>query len=249
MCLWHVRKSWTKNAVKKISALAERATVLQILENVMYGRGCKVDEDPVDWVVRQLDTITNTRPRVVASMKYMNDTWRSKITMWCATTRRILHVSQNTNAAIKSYHSNLKSIINSSKERFVRMCMDWLLYHLMVDVVTHYWYGVQCKAFGFIRNTKQEGIVVTTIIRTNAIPDTNVLICADEDVAYIGSINNHSRVWTIHSPDSEWAQCDCPIAKEGIICKHNVKVFKMLHPDIEDGVIFREAGTKHGIGR
>ena len=123
--------------------------------------------------------------------------------------------------------------------------MDWLIYHLMGDVLTHYWYGVQCKAFGFIRNIKQEGIVVTTIIRANAIPNTNVLICPDEDVAYVGSINNRP----IHSSDFEWAQCDCPIAKEGMICKHTMKVFKMLHPDVEDGVIFREAGTKHGIDR
>ena len=72
--------------------------------------------------------------------------------------------------------------------------MDWLIYHLMGDVLTHYWYGVQCKAFGFIRNTKQEGIVVTTIIRANAIPDTNVLICLGEDVAYVGSINNRPKV-------------------------------------------------------
>ena len=235
--------------MKKISEVAKRATILQMLGDIMYGRGCKVDEDPVDWAVRQLNTITNTRPRAVAFMKYMNDTWRLKTTMWCAAARRIPHAGQNTNAAIESYHSNLKSILNSPKERFVGRRMVWLIYHLMGDVFTHYWYGVQCKAFGFIRNTKQEGIVVTTIIRANAIPDTNVLICPDEDVAYVGSINNRPKVWTIHSPDSEWAQCDCPIAEEGMMCKHTVKVFKMLHPDVEDGVIFREADTKHGINR
>ena len=41
--------------------------------------------------------------------------------------------------------------------------------------------------------------------------------------------------------------CDYSVAQEGMICKHTVKVFKMLHLDIEDGVIFREACTKHGI--
>ena len=33
----------------------------------------------------------------------------------------------------------------------------------------------------------------------------------------------------------------------GLICKYVVKVFKMLHPDTEDGVIVREAGTLHGV--
>ena len=40
-----------------------------------------------------------------------------------------------------------------------------------------------------------------------------------------------------------------PIVKEGMMCKHTVKVFKILHPDVEDGVIFREVDTKHGIYR
>ena len=49
------------------------------------------------------------------------------------------------------------------------------------------------------------------IIRTSTILDTNVLICMDKDVAYVGSVINKPKVWTIRSHDSEWAQCDCPI--------------------------------------
>jgi hypothetical protein len=182
-------------------------------------------------------------------MRYMNKFWRDNILMWCVEARCIPHAGQNTNSAIESYYGNLKTILNSSKDRFVGRRMDWLIYHLMGDVLTHYWYGVQCKAFGFIRNTKHEGIVVTAIIRANAIPDTNVRICLDENVAYVGSINNRPKVWTIHSPDSEWAQCSCPIACEGMICKHTLKIFKILHPNVDDGHIFREAGSKYGIDR
>ena len=136
-----------------------------------------------------------------------------------------------------------------AKECFNGRHMDWLIYHLTGEVVTHYWYGVQCKAFGFIRNRNQEGIVASAIIRADAIPDTNVLICIDDDVAYVGSVNNRPKIWTIHSPNSEWAQCDCPIVAQGMICKHTMKVFKMLHPEIEDGIIVRHAGTEHGTQR
>ena len=215
----------------------------------MYGKGLDIDDDLVDWVLQQFDKITNTRPRSAAFMKYMNDTWRSKASMWCMGAKRIPHAGQNTNAAIESYHSNLKNILNSSKERFVGKRMDWLIYHLVGDVLTHYWYGVQCKAFGFVRNKKHEGIICFAIIRASTIPDTNVLICMEEDKAYVGSVNNSPKVWTIHSLDSEWAQCDCPIALQGMMCKHTVKVFKMLHPDILDNVIVREAGTLHGVQR
>jgi hypothetical protein len=69
----------------------------------------------------------------------------------------------------------------------------------------------------------------------------------EEDKAYVGSMNDSPKVWTIHSPDSKWAQCDCLIAHEGMMCKHTVKVFKMLHPDIKDGVIVRDVDTLHGV--
>lgn len=249
LCLWHVRKAWAENAVKKISNAAERTTVLQMLGDIMYGKGCNVDDDPVDWALSQLDSISNSRPLATSFMKYMNEVWRAKTPMWCVGARRIPHAGQNTNAAIESYHCNLKSVLNSAKERFVGRRMDWLIYHLTGDVLTHYWYSVQCKAFGFIRNRKQEGIVASAIIRANDIPDTNVLICEDEDVAFVGSVNNRPKVWTVKCPNSEWAQCDCPVANEGMICKHTIKVFKMLHPGIEDGAIVREAGTRHGTQR
>ena len=249
LCLWHVRKAWAENAIKKIPIHAERAAVLQMVGDIMYGNGCGVDDDPIHWALKQLDIITNTRPRSAAFMRYMNDNWRTKAPMWCVGARRIPHAGQNTNAAIESYHSNLKSILTSTKERFVGRRMDWLIYHLTGDVVTHYWYGVQCKAFGFVRNKQHEGIVCSAIIRASRIPDTNVLICMEDNIAYVGSVNNRPKVWTIHSPDSEWAQCDCPIAREGMICKHTMKVFKMLHPDIQDGLIVRQAGTLHGVDR
>ena len=249
LCLWHVRKAWAENAIKKISSVAERTTVLQMLGDIMYGKGCGVSDDPIDWALEQLDCISNTRPLASAFMRYMNDVWRAKTPMWCVGARRIPHAGQNTNAAIESYHCNLKSVLNSAKERFVGRRMDWLIYHLTGDVLTHYWYSVQCKAYGFIRNKKQEGIVASAIVGANDIPDSNVLICMDEGVAYVGSVNNRPKVWTIKCPDSEWAQCDCPVAQQGMICKHTIKVFKMLHPGIEDGAIVREAGTRHGTRR
>ena len=88
-------------------------------------------------------------------------------------------------------------------------------------------------------------IVVSAIIRTNKILGNNVLICMDEGVAYVTSANNMPKMWTIHALNSEWAQCHCPIVKKGMICKHIVKVFKMFHPHVDDGIMVLEAGTKH----
>lgn len=78
--------------------------------------------------------------------------------------------------------------------------------------VTHYWYDIQCKAFGFICNRNQEHIITSTITRVDAILDSNLLICIDNDVAYVGSVNNRPKVWTIHSPDLEWVHYSYLIA-------------------------------------
>ena len=38
-----------------------------------------------------------------------------------------------------------------------------------------------------------------------------------------------------------------PVVKEGMICKYTIKVFKMLHPNIDNSIIVCKAGTKHGV--
>lgn len=81
--------------------------------------------------------------------------------MWCVGARWIPYAGQNTIDAIEFYHCNLEGVLKSAKERFLGRRMDWLIYHLTCDVLTHYWYIIQCKAFGFIRDKKQEGIVVS----------------------------------------------------------------------------------------
>lgn len=53
--------------------------------------------------------------------------------LWCVDTKRMPHVGLDTNVAIASYHSNLKSILNYVKEHLVGRCMDWLIYHLTWD--------------------------------------------------------------------------------------------------------------------
>ena len=178
----------------------------------MYGKGLHVDDDPTEWAQEKLDALTLERPNASRFLKYMTKHWRHKAGMWCINSRNILHAGQNTNAVIQSYHGNLKSILRSSRERFDGRRLDWLIYQLVGDVITHYWYVVQCKLLGFVRNKNQERIVATAIVRAKDIPDRAVWMYPDgEDIALVASINHQPKVWTIHGPDSEWAQCDCPI--------------------------------------
>lgn len=67
----------------------------------------------------------------------------------------------------------------------------WIIYHLTRDMLTYYWYRVQCKVFGFVRNQKHEGNICSTTIRASAISNTNTLICMDVDKPYIRLMNNN----------------------------------------------------------
>jgi hypothetical protein len=80
------------------------------------------------------------------------------------------------------------------------------------------------------------------------IPDTNVPFCPDgEDIAFVASTNHMGKMWIVHPLTSEWPQCNYPIATQGIVYKHVMKFFKMLHPNIGDGSIVREIGTLHKV--
>ena len=42
----------------------------------------------------------------------------------------------------------------------------------------------------------------------DAIPYSNALICLNDSVANMGSMNNRLKVCIVREPDFEWAQCD-----------------------------------------
>jgi len=38
--------------------------------------------------------------------------------------------------------------------------MDWFVYHLVGDVLTHYWYMVQCTIFGYVKNKNKKALLL-----------------------------------------------------------------------------------------
>lgn len=71
LCLWHVRKTWVENAVKKNNEKVERAIILQRIGLVMYGKGCLINFDPVLWTHKQLYDIQHNYLKVMIFLKYM----------------------------------------------------------------------------------------------------------------------------------------------------------------------------------
>ena len=247
LCLWHVRKAWKENAVQKIKDESLRVQVLKAVEEIMYSPDLADGDIAVERARQKIAGLREKFPAAEAFVSYFEETWSGKTSMWITGNRNFPHCGQDTNAAVESYHANLKSILTQTRQKLSGRRMDWLIYHLIGDVLTHYWYAVQCKLYGFIKNRKAEGIVAGAVLRAREIPDDYVSIYPDaQDIALVVSVNNYPSVWTVTCPDSVWAQCDCPLGKRGNICKHCVKVFKSLHPDVEDAFIIRHAGTLKG---
>jgi hypothetical protein len=163
-----------------------------------------------------------------------------KIEMWVRGYRNMPH------DVVESYHATLKAILRSSRQKFDGRRVDWLIYHLLKDVLIHYWYAVQCKIYGFIKNGKAEGIVANAVIRTLEIPDEHVSILEEVNVAYVASQTNFLTIWVVTSPNSDWAHCNCPLGMRGNMCKHAIKVFRMINTDVLGSNIIRYACTLRG---
>jgi hypothetical protein len=65
LCLWHVRKSWLKQACIKIKDASTRANALKVLGNVMYNTNCPNEQklDPWDpWAKVKFARLANEMP-------------------------------------------------------------------------------------------------------------------------------------------------------------------------------------------
>ena len=194
LCLWHTRKAWLENATQKIKANYLRAEILAACVDLMYGNGNLQGELAVKVTMERFEFLKAKYPQAKAFFLYFEKTWIPKIEMWVKGYRNIPHANQDTNTAVESYHANLKAILRSSRQKFDGRRVDWLVYHLVKDVLAHYWYAVQCKLYGFIKNEKAEEIIANAVIRALEIPDEYVLICEDEDVAFVASKTNFPTI-------------------------------------------------------
>ena len=83
-----------------------------------------------------------------------------------------------------------------------------------------------------------EVIIASVIQEAFGILHDHVYLYPDgDDVALVMYADDIPHVWTVYGPNSSCAQCDCPISLQGMICKHVMKVFRMINPGLEYGFI------------
>ena len=181
LCLWHVRRAWLKQGVAKIKDHAIRAAVLKGLGRIMYDTKCPSGEEMGPWAMRQLNALIEMFPVVDNFWAYFNKQWVDKMPMWVVGHRNLPYAGQDTNAAIESYHSNLKATLRASKGRAHGRRLDWVIYELTGEILSHYWYQAMRKQHGFVPNLKQEQFVINAVLKAREIPDSCVTLPIVDD--------------------------------------------------------------------
>jgi hypothetical protein len=90
--------------------------------------------------------------------------WMPKLDMWLTDNRHLPYTGQDTNAAIESYHGNMKAVLRASKGPLIERCVDWLIHELTHDVIMKYEYNQYLKESGFISNKKAECLVINSVL-------------------------------------------------------------------------------------
>ncbi len=116
--MWHVKRTWLKQACIKIKDVSTRACALKVLGNIMYNTNCPNDQKLDPWAKVELARVANEMPTINSFWNYIKSEWLQKTQMWMVGNHNLPYIGQDTNAAIKNYHANLKATLCSFKGRF-----------------------------------------------------------------------------------------------------------------------------------
>jgi hypothetical protein len=213
----------------------------------MYDRSGPGGDATTAWATQKLEELQCSFPAAKEFWDYVKEQWLPKVHMWVVGYRNLPYAGQDTNAAVESYHSYMKSVLKAERTRMVGRRVDWCIHVLTGDVLTHYWYLRFQKEGGFRDNSKERGIVVSALILARDIPDADVTLPMQEGgPAYVTSTTHRHLRYVVHNPGDMWATCTCLHAQRGNTCKHKVKVLRLLYPELAEGTVARYCGTLKG---
>ncbi len=65
LCLWHVKRTWLKQAHIKMKDASTHASALKVLGNIMYNIDCPNDQKLDPWAKVELTRATNECPVLI----------------------------------------------------------------------------------------------------------------------------------------------------------------------------------------
>jgi hypothetical protein len=116
--------------------------------------------------------------------------------------------------------------------------LDWLVFRLLNQVTSDYLHALNSKAAGFTFSNKLAKQARESALKSLNISDANVRLPTADRVGLASSAvvksSNGTSEYTITSPGTPDASCDCAWAKRGNYCKHLMKVgFRSRNKAIE----------------
>ncbi|MCO5564520.1 hypothetical protein L7F22_018181 [Adiantum nelumboides] len=157
LCIWHVRRAWLKNLVKKVADATLRADMFRQLGMIMNMRGspCRSSHDKESEAHKLVVDFMVKYESEVLFIDYFKREWLPRIGMWIRSSRMMRIANQDTNGSIEAYHGILKSKFLGGRRSIHGRRVDWLIKMLVSSC-----HSYQVKVMMMI------GIDVNTIVNT-----------------------------------------------------------------------------------
>jgi len=220
--LWHIRRTWLKNILKKCSNIEVQREIFIQLGKIVYSIWS--EKNPMN-ALEQLfqDFVDQT-----ALMKYFKSFWVPKLEMWIDSIRNLPLASQESCGAIEAYHLKLKAKAYDDVLLDALLRVDWLVHKLTTELHSIYWINLFADESGSFPEVKAEYIASTSWQKALQIPDEAVHFDNNEPhSAKVASQKDASQMRTVWNPGSEFSLCDCSWSMQGNLCKHALKVNMM----------------------
>ncbi|KAL4385838.1 hypothetical protein GQ457_15G008080 [Hibiscus cannabinus] len=217
--IWRVRRSWSRNIVKKCSNIEVQQELFKCLGEIVYSIwGGGITSVALQELI--LDFVDQS-----AFMEYFKSTWVPKIEMWLSTMRTLPLASQEASGAIEAYHVKLKTKLFDDSHLGALQRVDWLVHKLTTELHSAYWLDRYADESDSFLNVKEEYISSTSWHRALQIPDSAVTL--DDKGHLFAKVANKkysSRTHLDWNPGSDFAFCDCAWSMQGNFCKHVIKI-------------------------
>eukprot|EP01018_Ginkgo_biloba_P017358 Gb_18112 [translate_table: standard] len=169
LCLWHVRRAWMKQVLKKATIEMNGTKIFKKLGAIMH----EYKDD--DSIQKALDSFRLEFATEIIFVKYLYDNCilGNKLHMWAKSYRDFPHANQETNSTIESYHGFLKTKYLCDHRRKTNHRMDWLIYTILKRVKLYCWNTQNIKDSFFSINFKLEELKETSWSRAYNILDSD----------------------------------------------------------------------------
>ncbi|MCO5547475.1 hypothetical protein L7F22_000925 [Adiantum nelumboides] len=231
LCIWHVRRAWLKNLVRKVPNPIVRADMFKQLGQIMNmpGKPCRSSYEKESQAHKLVEDFMVKYKDEDLFINYFMHEWLPRLGMWIRASRMMEHANQETNGSIEAYHDILKS-----KFLCGRRTIHGLIKRLLCSCHSYFWYQEMLKDTGFKRNFAIMDVVKNSLACALEMPDEYVRFHGDDPKhAKVLSLSKQLHFYTVLNADVEWATCNCNWAIRGNLCKHQVKVMILASIDAQ----------------